>query len=98
MKNKEKFDLRKILAYDIIKNDNKKLYVYYDGEEVAKLEMTSTYIDTLFAWLEKEYGEKAEREPVKRDRKKKEKLEIPVLPDNSKKEKRRRKKEAKLNI
>ena len=92
MKNKEKFDLRKILAYDIIKDGNKKLYVYYDGEEVSKLEMTSTYIDTLFTWLEKEYGEKVEEE-VKPKKKKKEKLEIPVLPDNPKRKKRRRKSE-----
>jgi len=95
MKNKEKFDLRKVIAYDILKDGDKKLYVYCDGEEVAKLTISSTYIDTLFTWLEREYGEKAEEEPTKRARKKKEKLEIPVLPDNSKKEKRKRKR--KLN-
>ncbi len=85
MKNKVKFDLKKISFYDKVdkKRNTRIIKIFYDGKLVGEDTVTYTISDTLLKWLEKEYKELPEKEQVV-VKKEKEKIVLPDLPDVNK--------------
>lgn len=85
MKNKIKFDLKKISFYDKVdkKQNTRIIKIFYDGKLVGEDNVTYTISDTLLKWLEKEYKELPEKEQVV-VKKEKEKIVLPDVPDVNK--------------
>ncbi len=82
MKNKIKFDLKKISFYDKVdkKLNIRTIKIFYDGKLVGEDTVTTTISDTLLKWLEKEYKELPKKEQVV-VKKEKEEIVLPDLPD-----------------
>ena len=78
MKNKDKFDLKKITFFDTNNEDGTFITVLYNNEIVAKFNKEDTYIDSVFKWLEKEYSEYSPEE-VKKSRKQKKEIKLPEI-------------------
>lgn len=85
MKNKEKFDLRKINWYDIYdkKTDTKTLKISSNGILVGKMVFKDSISDALMTWLEKDYKELPKEEQVV-IKKEKEKIVLPEIPNVNK--------------
>lgn len=85
MKNKIKFDLKKISFYDKVdkKQNTRIIKIFYDDKLVGEDTVTTTISDTLLKWLEKEYKELPEKEQVV-VKKEKEKIILPDIPDVNK--------------
>ena len=96
MKNKIKFDLKKISFYDKVdkKQNTRTIKIFYDSELVGEDTITTTISDALLKWLEKEYKELPKKEQVV-VKKEKEKIVLPDIPDVDKvlKKRGRKKKE-----